>query len=82
MGGLAVHRGADGAVLLSCQEDVQEGSQKQIFVTIWLVFSRTLSMDLPSHSGLYHNLTICLQCISYRNVSNEMQEVQNCCICV
>ena len=26
---------------------------KQIFMTIGLVFSRTLSMDLPSHSGLY-----------------------------
>ena len=28
---------------------------KQIFVTIGLVFSRSLSMDLPSHSGLYRH---------------------------
>ena len=30
---------------------------KQIFVTIGLVFSQTLSMDLLSHSGLYHTAT-------------------------
>ena len=35
---------------------------KQIFVTIGLVFSRILSMDLPSHSGLYRNVTPVANC--------------------
>ena len=34
---------------------------------IWLVFSRTLSMDLPSHSGLYR--------IKYNNVSNYSHRI-------
>ena len=42
---------------------------KQIFVTIWLMFSRTLSMDLPSHSGLYRilaNFGTCFEVSSFK----------------